>query len=723
MIAYTVEVVNTGNVEIANYSLFINLDFALTLDHLTFVSEPAECESFDGVYIDCGVANFAPNTAHTFEFMAIVNDDLTAEQCGAELESVAYLYPSQISDADQPIIATDVTAIECTPGAEFEMVAVDSTVIPGESIAFTIDLENTGTLVLNDIEIEDELPALPEGGTWTILIDGEPGSMPHSIERLGRGETVSILIESSPVPDDLTLPESAWCKTWSTSASVSGIFSNDEAVSDTDSASARVNCTGISIEKQVSAEVIGVGETVTYTIMVTNHGNTDVRDVVVQDDIAAASMVFDNWQVDSASCAIDEDEITCSFDQLEANESLTISITADATAIPTVEQCNPVENSAWFTYQSAESPPIAPTSAELTPANTRIESNLVTTRVDCQPSMEISGDAELVPGEDGRMDAGDSIVYTITVSNTGNMTIFGATVSVGNSVEIDWGEPGNMLNELAPGESEELTAIYEVTQADLDAGEISHTLSATGELEPGYLTSNITVHTFGMAMMQAPTLDTVNADVTKVISLEQVAALNFEMSADANGPLNVGDVVTYTFVATNTGNVTLMDVSIASPMSELVWDSDLVIPSLAPGASAQFTAMYTVTAADADAGQVLASADVTAVDQVNEIVTVNDSLAIQVAEEPVPDPMPEVTPGITPTPIPDVTPDATPDTIPDASPAPIPSETAEPTAGSVTRLPQTGAGGAIEPGQMMWTVFVLGTVACAYILGAHRRRC
>ncbi|WP_373396586.1 hypothetical protein V8V91_17740 [Algoriphagus halophilus] len=64
-----------------------------------------------------------------------------------------------------------------------------------------------------------------------------------------------------------------------------------------------------------------------------------------------------------------------------------------------------------------------------------------------------------------------------------------------------------------------------------------------------------------------------------------------------------GDVITYTFDVSNTGNVTWTDVTVSDPLSGL----SAITPgpvTLAPGENQVFTATYTITQSDMDAGQV-----------------------------------------------------------------------------------------------------------------------
>ena len=69
---------------------------------------------------------------------------------------------------------------------------------------------------------------------------------------------------------------------------------------------------------------------------------------------------------------------------------------------------------------------------------------------------------------------------------------------------------------------------------------------------------------------------------------------------DGNGP-DAGDTIDYSFVVTNTGNVTLDPVAIDDPKVGVV---TCPASSLAPGGSTTCTATYTLTQADVDAGHV-----------------------------------------------------------------------------------------------------------------------
>jgi hypothetical protein len=130
--------------------------------------------------------------------------------------------------------------------------------------------------------------------------------------------------------------------------------------------------------------------------------------------------------------------------------------------------------------------------------------------------------------------------------------------------------------------SETCTAIYTTTQADVDAGSISNIGTASGTFQTGpavTATSSLTI----------PAIDTPSLSLAKSASVTSYSAS--------------GTPITYSFLVTNTGNVTLTAVSVADPHVGL---SAIVCPSasLAPAATETCTATYTTTQADVTAGSI-----------------------------------------------------------------------------------------------------------------------
>jgi uncharacterized repeat protein (TIGR01451 family) len=214
-------------------------------------------------------------------------------------------------------------------------------------------------------------------------------------------------------------------------------------------------------------------------------------------------------------------------------------------------------------------------------------------------------------------DAGDKITYTFTVKNTGNVALNPVTVHD----PLFGGATPNITcpsGSLAPSASVTCTArTYTLTQADVDAGKVDNTATATGTATNGVKVTDTSSTTTPVAAFPA-------------ISLKKTAGAVTDL--DGNGP-DVGDTIAYTFKVTNTGNVTLNPVTVHDPLFGSSAPS-ITCPAgaLAPGASVTCTAAtYTLKQADVDAGKVDNTATATGTGPSGAKVTSSDTTSTPVA--------------------------------------------------------------------------------------------
>ena len=215
--------------------------------------------------------------------------------------------------------------------------------------------------------------------------------------------------------------------------------------------------------------------------------------------------------------------------------------------------------------------------------------------------------------------AGQTIGYTVTVANTGNVSLTSvsltdaltqgaASLTLTSALTLSSGDT-NSNSILDIGETWNYSASFTVTQPVVDDG--------------GNISNVATVDT-------AQTTPLASAPVTTPVT--QTRTLLFAKSAILNGnpvglpvttALAAGDVVTYRYDVTNTGNVTMSNVGVSDshngnntlpvPGGETmladagtVGDSTDAIAansqwsSLAPGDAVRFTATYTVNQSDVD---------------------------------------------------------------------------------------------------------------------------
>ena len=195
---------------------------------------------------------------------------------------------------------------------------------------------------------------------------------------------------------------------------------------------------------------------------------------------------------------------------------------------------------------------------------------------------------------DGFAQVGEKIKYTFTVSNTGNVTLTSVAITDPMIGLIISNSPIATLSVGATNSS--VTGIYTLTQADIDAGKVTNTALATAKDPQGNEVKDISG-------------TTVENDTPTVTTLTQKGSIAIKkdgkyVDANNDGKTNVGDKINYTFVVSNTGNVTLTNVTITDPLPGLVVSGSPITLNIGTSNSTAFVGTYSITQADIDKGVV-----------------------------------------------------------------------------------------------------------------------
>jgi uncharacterized repeat protein (TIGR01451 family) len=195
------------------------------------------------------------------------------------------------------------------------------------------------------------------------------------------------------------------------------------------------------------------------------------------------------------------------------------------------------------------------------------------------PSLSLTKTDNLNPAKYDHV--GQVVAYTLTATNNGNVTLHNVTVSDNPALAGFICTPSSPAASLAPGASVVCTGTHTITQADLDAGSFTDTASASST-ESNAPNVNDTIHGNGYSDFALTKTDDLNP-------------AKYD---------HVGQVVTYTLTATNTGTVTLNNITVGDNPALDGFSCNPVIPlaHLAPGASVVCTGTHTITQADLDAG-------------------------------------------------------------------------------------------------------------------------
>ena len=189
--------------------------------------------------------------------------------------------------------------------------------------------------------------------------------------------------------------------------------------------------------------------------------------------------------------------------------------------------------------------------------NTAQADDATVTSITASPSLEVTKSAIVTDNDqDGATGAGDIINYTITVRNTGNITLSGITISdtltdgLGNSLTLGnpGGNPqysstsmGSAVGTIKPEETQTYTAFYVISPSAAGTSKIVNTAIVTAS-SPGQ-TNNVSDTSDDPNTAQAD--DATEVSITPNPSIE---ATKTQVVSDTNGSgLNdTGDIIIYT---------------------------------------------------------------------------------------------------------------------------------------------------------------------------------
>jgi len=322
------------------------------------------------------------------------------------------------------------------------------------------------------------------------------------------------------------------------------------------------------VKSATPAVVTAAGQTISYSFLVENTGNVTLTDPIVTEGFFTGS-----GQMSAVSCP--------------ATASMSPGAHLTCTATYAVTQADVDAGSVTNVATATGTPPSGP------PVTS--PPSVATVAADSNASITIEKSADLTT----LTAAGQTITYSFLVTNTGNVTLadiqvdeqqFSGTGSV-STVNCPAGATA-----LAPGAAVTCTASYTATQADIDAGGVTNSATATGTPPSG------------PPAISPPSDVAIPADAAPAISLVK--------TADRTVITAVGEPVSYSFLVTNTGNVTLDDVGVIEGV--FTGTGTMTAPNcpagaaaLAPGQGVTCTATYVTTAADLSAGSVANTATAT----------------------------------------------------------------------------------------------------------------
>jgi uncharacterized repeat protein (TIGR01451 family) len=412
--------------------------------------------------------------------------------------------------------------------------------VEGDIITYSIVVTNTGSTSLSNVTLTDDNGTLDCGGV----------SFPATI---AIGNNLTCTASHSVTAAEVTAGQTVNTASVTTTSFPNGVNSNTVTTPITPAPPVHVPVPDLSITKALNGTAPSkVGDVITYKIVVTNTGETYLLGVNISDSnatIGACTMVLPTPLAQGESFSCVATHIVTDADMATGK----VDNTATATST----------NAYLIRY-----------------------SNLVTVPLTAAPAIQVSKAlASAAPAK-----AGDTIGYTITVKNTGNVTLNSVTVTDANATlgACSVVTPAT----LAVGASFTCAATHVVTNADFAAGKVDNVAAASGTSVAG-------------TSAGASSSSTLLANSNLVtVPLVAAPALTVVKALNGAAPAKTGDVITYSIMVTNTGNVDLTNVTVTDDNATVGTCTPVAPAALSIGASITCAATHLTTDADFAAGKV-----------------------------------------------------------------------------------------------------------------------
>jgi uncharacterized repeat protein (TIGR01451 family) len=421
----------------------------------------------------------------------------------------------------------------------------------GDVVTCLYSVTNTGSAVLTNITVTDDI-------LGPITLDAtalEPAATTTGSKIL---EVTQALLDSGSL---------------TSTAIASGTLPSGTAVIDTDTQTMQFpqspSMAFIRTYNWTSGNGSNVGDIVTSLYSITNTGNVTLTDVTVTDDQLGA--------IKLGSTTLAPGEATTGNKNMAVTQALLDNGSQNSSAI-------------------ASGTP--PSGTAVTGQSSR------TVSFNQYPAISIVKSFSWTTGNGSHV--GDIVDYLFTVTNTGNVTLNGISVTDDKlgAIPVDSAT-------LAPGEATTGRKTMAVTQAQLDSGSQTNTATVSGTLPGGTVvgsTDSQTIH-FGTG----PSI-----------------SLSKSFSWTTGNGSHVGDVVTYLYSVTNTGDETLTDITVNDELGAVTLGST----TLAPGGAAAGSKTVVITQALLDSGSQSNSAIASGTPASGIAVTDADTLTVKFMQSP-----------------------------------------------------------------------------------------
>ncbi|MCD1203075.1 DUF11 domain-containing protein [Bacillus cereus] len=552
---YTTSISNIGNTDATNIVFTDALPSGLTFVPNTLtvdgVLQP-DANPNTGVLL----ATLPPNEIYSIVFQVTVN---SIPPINPAPNTAATTYEFTVDPVNPPVSSTansNTTLLQINNATIISTKTVNLTFADvGNTITFTLNLPNTGNVAATDVTVIDILDSnlsfVPNSFTVNgQIIPNADLSTGVNIGSINGGNTAIVTFQATVT----TLPT---LNPISNSASITYHYVVDPSQpsltnsNQSNTTTTQINSAILTAQKNSNVSTVDIGQDIIYSVTITNIGNVSATNVIFTDLIPDGTSFEPNSFTLNGTTIPNADLITgVPIGDIAPNQSVIVAFHINANEIPPI---NPITNQASVSFQHIVNPANPPISKN-------IPSNNVTTKIESAILNTIK------IGDKAFATIGDTITYTTTITNTGNIPANNAIFSdplptwtqfVAGSVIVD-GTPlpsasiidGVGINTIIPNQT--VTIVFQV-----------QIVGNALEAQPGNVETNVFVTSINSAILSA------------------VKTANTAFA-------NIGDTITYTVLIQNSGNTNATNVNFSDLIpagTTFVENSFTVNGSTIPGAN------------------------------------------------------------------------------------------------------------------------------------------
>jgi len=569
-VTYTFNVTNVGNVSLQEITL---LDPLAGLSAVALQSGDANDNSTLEV-----TETWIYKATYTLTQNDIDNGSITnqasVDAIAPDATLVSDLSGNSTTDNEPNVIPICTSAaISITKDGIYQDTNGDGITNIGDNVIYNFTVTNTGNVTLSDVTVTDN-NAVVSGGPLALFevaaSDSSTFTAVHAITQqdIDAGIVYNLSTVIGTPPDGLDVSSTSTDPTPCITCPINEQCPDCTITTLTQTPSIVLVKTGVfnDINNDGYAQI---GETINYTFIVSNPSNVTLTNVIVTDPLIG--LTLNGNPISTLEPGATNNSITGVYSVTQSDIDAG-SVSNSALVIAKDPKGNDVTDISG-TETDNDTPTLTPLSQ--TPAIALVKTGTFSDT-----------------NNDGYPQVGETINYTFTVTNTGNVLITNIIIT---DPLVGFIIAGNPIISLAPGATNNsVTGIYTITQTDIDNGLVTNSALATGKDPLGNDITDIS----------GTTVENNEATVTPLIqnpSLEVIKTANNENYS------SVGDILNYTISVRNTGNITLYQITVSDELTGL----STIIQSLAPGGTQEFTENYTIVQSDRENGSVtnIAKAD------------------------------------------------------------------------------------------------------------------